>query len=192
VKKDIVILRVDPTKDSIAPVRIRIGKNAVPEIRRICRAKKVGWREIMDIDGTVLVVAAGLEVDEAMRGWRILGGEDTAGIGILFGRGAAGGMIDCPVDSAWLRSRVKWLEGEDVESLQERADTMLPMLADDIRAALAAALPNLGDGTMWLLADHADLFGAALTLGITSPSTGGQRLTPIGVRLHEMLIGESK
>lgn len=110
----ITIIRIDPDNRTIARMTMRAGKNAVPEVRRILRAKTVGHYELADMAqgdavSTPLMVAAGTEVSEDMRGWRLKGGVDTAGIGMLFGKGPGGGMVNVPVDPAWVERMIVWL-----------------------------------------------------------------------------------
>jgi hypothetical protein len=193
VKNKLTMLRIDPGTKTIATIQVRIGKNATAEVRRLCRAKKVGWREVISVGDAVLTVAGGVELDEATPGWRLPGGEDSAGICIVFGKGAhSGGMADCPVSADWLRERIIWVAGEDLVQLKERAEAMLPSLPPEIRNLMAAAMPNPGDGSMWLPVSHEALFEPVLALGLSTPSSGGQRLSPVGVEIHNMLIGASE
>lgn len=185
-KGEITILRVNPENRAIATMSIRIGKDARPKVRKLCRAREVGDREIMRVDDMLLIVAGGLDVEEEMKGWRLKGGEDTAGISILYGRGPNGGMFDCPVDAKWLRDRIVWLDGEDIEGRDERAAAIIQTMNDEIRAAMEAAMPA-PDGTMWLPVDHSDLFPAIAALGLTTESSAGQRLTPVGISVHDIL-----
>lgn len=124
-KNQITIIRIDPDKRTFARIPFRCGKNAVPEVKRVLRAKTVGHYELCPIGKIALkpgdpvsiplMVAAGLDVEKDQRGWRLKGGSDTAGIGMLFGKGEGGGMVDCPVDVAWVEKMIVWLNAEDVE-----------------------------------------------------------------------------
>ena len=194
-KNQIRIIRIDPVRQNIVPMTIRIGKNAVGEVKRIVRAKRVGHHKLLERDGVPLVVAAGLDVDEAMKGWRLKGGEDTAGVGILFGTGANGGMIDCPVDVAWVKQRIVWLEGEDMAALQERAEAMLPMLEEDVRSALRAAVDSASVGFagtphFWVPTTFSDIFPALRGAGLADELTKGQRLTRLGAAVRALAISE--
>lgn len=203
VNNKLSLLRVDPVNRIVASIVFRAGKNATPEVRRVTRSKRVGWRELLVVDHapvrrlnakgafemfekTPLIVAGGLDVDEAMKGWRIRGGEDTAGIGLLFGQGEGGGMTDCPVDRAWLLDRIEWLEGEDVVGREQRARETIDMLDTDLRDAVKSALV-LPDG-MWLPAHvHAKVGDAMLRMDLGTERTRGQKLSPLGESLHDIL-----
>jgi hypothetical protein len=120
----ITIIRIDPDLRRVAAMRLRCGKNAVPEVKRICRAKKVGHYELTRIETSdaagnsvevPLLVAAGLEVTEDQPGFRLRGGQDTAGVGMLFGRGDNGGMVDVPVDTDWVKREIVWLDREEMQ-----------------------------------------------------------------------------
>jgi hypothetical protein len=187
-KHDIVILRVDPIRKTVASMKIRIGSNATNQVRRLCNANKVGWRELLPVDGVVLTVAGALEVDESMKGWRLRGGEDTAGIGVLFGHGPNHGMVDCPVTAEWIRSRISWLDGEDVAGRTERARELLASLNPGIRTALLAAVPA-PDGDMWVPVDHQAEFDAMITLGLSTLGSRGQKLTSLGIAVCDLLDG---
>jgi hypothetical protein len=181
------VLRINPVTRVIAPMLIDVGHNAVPLIKRLVRAKEIGWREVMPIGPDILVVAGGLEMPEETPGWRLVGGEDTSGIGLLFGRGLGGAMWHVPVDKAWAESRIRWLDGEDVRGTRARAEETLPLLADELRSAIAAAVPSLSDGALWLTQDDKAAWEACLALGLTTPSTGGQRLSPLGSAVHDLI-----
>ena len=116
-KNQITIIRIDPDKRTIARISFKCGRNAVHEVKRILRAKTVGHYEltrvVLSAEEAPLIVAAGLDVDKEQRGWRLKGGENTAGVGMLFGKGPGGGMVDVPVDVAWVERMIVWLDGED-------------------------------------------------------------------------------
>jgi hypothetical protein len=189
VKNKLTLLRIDPALKTITAVKVRIGKNATAEVRRLVRCKDIGSRELLQVEESVLTVAGGVELDEAVDGWRLPGGEDTSGISLLFGKGPlTGGMIDCPVSAEWLRERIQWVAGEDIVGLKERAESMLPSLPPEIRNVVAAAMPNPADGSMWLPISHAALFEPVLALGMGTPSSKGQKLSPVGVEIHNMLM----
>lgn len=197
-KTTIKILRIDPVRQNIVPMTMKCGKNAAREICRIVRAKRIGSHKLLELEsGVPLVVASGLDVDEAMKGWRLKGSEDTAGVGILFGQGPNGGMIDVPVNVKWVQQRIAWLEGEDVEALQERAEALVPALPPEVRAAVLAAVdggPLAGSeaSMLWIPVDHRDVFDAVRVLGLGDEKTKGQRLTRLGETVHNILIAEGK
>lgn len=185
--QNINIIRINPEKQSVAAMSMRCGKNAVPEIRRIVRAKEIGWRELIEVNGVVLVTSGGVNLGEDVPGWRILGGEDTAGISILFGKGPGGAMTHVPVDRAWVEKRVRWVAGEDVKGTRERAEATLPLLSEEVRAAVRRSVPMLPTGDLWLAEEDKPIWQIALALGLTTPSTAGQRLSPMGVLVHDMI-----
>jgi hypothetical protein len=132
--KSIVIVRIDPAARSIARMKMACGRDATREVRRILRAASgaaIGWHKLIDVEekritskvpdmlragqtievdaGPTPLIAAGLlDVDKAAQIWRLRGCETHAGIGILFGQGVGGGMVDVPVDVAWIERRIIW------------------------------------------------------------------------------------
>jgi hypothetical protein len=112
----ITIIRIDPNGRKIAAMLFKCGKNAVPEVRRVLRAVKVGHYQAAVIGkpeaegGIPLMVAGGLDMPDEAPAWRLRGAQDTAGIGMLFGKGPNGGMIDVPVDVAWVEREIVWIE----------------------------------------------------------------------------------
>lgn len=183
------IIRVDPVNRTIVEMVPRFGKNASPKLQAIARAKRLGSRDLHDVRGTTLVVAGALDVEEDMKGWRLRGGEDTAGIGVLFGRIAndGAGMVDVPVSAKWIRERIQWLDGEDLGDRTARAEEMLPSLNDEVRAAISQAFVMPG-GEMWLPIEHKAIVGEAMmTLGLATDRSEGQMLTKLGETVHDML-----
>lgn len=214
---NITVIRVDPNSRIIAAIKKPFGRNATRGVAELVRAKEISPRQLLvieekrlysyvpqpggrppvmkDIGGTPLVVAAGVATDEARPMWRLRGTEDTGGIGVLFGLGSGGGMIDCPVDVAWVEERIVWTAGESIEQLQERADAAVDILDPSITAVLKSAIDAGpfadGDTTMWMDAAAAgvpELTGAMMALGFTDESSGGRRLTRLGAAVREILI----
>lgn len=188
-KKQVTVLRVDPDRRTIAPMRILVGKDAIPTIKKLCRAKRVGWHELLEVDDVKLTSAGGLDVPEEHRMWRIRGGEDNAGISILFGQAGAG-MTDCPVKKDWLEKRIQWLEGEDVAGRDARADEVIAIMDEDLRAVMRTAAPT-PSGAMWLAIDKREHLPALINLQLTGEKEGGQRLTPLGIAVHDKLTAEA-
>lgn len=121
--KSIIIVRIDPSNRSITRLKMVCKRNAMPEVRRILRAhpgEEIGWHRLLDIEppddvlaAPVPLIAAGLiDASEDMLGWRLRGCAGHAGIGILFGQGPGGGMIDVPVDTNWVARRIVWSADE--------------------------------------------------------------------------------
>lgn len=125
-KKLIKIIRIDPARRTIAAITMRAGKSpavGTQEAKRIIGQKLVGFRELVAMEPTKLMVAGRLDVTESMPGWRIPGTEDTAGVSFLFGKGEGGGMTDVPVNLDWLRKRIIWMTSEyDAGDEQEAAE----------------------------------------------------------------------
>lgn len=193
IKAKIRVLRIDPVKKTVAALMLNVGtKNANPELRRICRAREIGWREIMTVEGKVLCAAAPLEVDPSVGAWRFRGGDDTAGISILFTRGPGNGMVDCVQPIDWVRDRIEWIEGEDFAGLEARAVEILSVMNDGLVDAVLSALPDPSTGAMWIPLDYKHEFEALAALGICTQSSEGQRLTPVGVQIHDALSAEGK
>lgn len=187
--KSVRILRVDPDRRTVATMFLKGVRDATPQIRRITRANNVGSREILQIDGKPVMCIAGLDVDEAMRGWRLRGGDDTGGVAILTGRNPENGLlIDVPVSRQWALDRLQWLDGEDVEGRDTRAGEMIPALNDDVRQALAEAVV-IPTGEIWLSAAWKEIVGGAMvTLGLGTERSGGQMLTKLGETVHDKIV----
>lgn len=131
---DIIVIRIDPASRTVVKMKKRFGRDATGEVRRILRGKaraNLGWRTLLDIDekrltstvpdmknpgasieidaGPTPLIAAGLlDADESLPTWRLRGTDDHAGIGLLFGQGKGGGMIDVPVSVEWIEKRILW------------------------------------------------------------------------------------
>lgn len=137
---DIIVIRIDPAKRTIARLKKKFGRDATGDVRRLLRGAArapLGHRILLDIDekrlkssvpdmknagktievdaGPTSLIAAGLlEVEEGKPTWRLRGTDDHAGIGLLFGKGLGGGMVDVPVSVEWVRSRIIWgAEGQN-------------------------------------------------------------------------------
>jgi hypothetical protein len=131
---DIIVIRIDPASRTVVKMKKRFGRDATSEVRRILRGKAkapLGWRTLLDIEekrlkstvpdmknpggkieidaGPTPLIAAGLlDADEGLPTWRLRGTDDHAGIGLLFGRGNGGGMVDVPVSVEWIEKRILW------------------------------------------------------------------------------------
>lgn len=131
---DIIVIRIDPASRTVVKMKKRFGRDATGAVRQILRGKArapLGWRTLLDIEekrltrtvpdmknagakieidaGPTPLVAAGLlEADEGLPTWRLRGTDDHAGIGLLFGQGQGGGMIDVPVSVEWVEKRILW------------------------------------------------------------------------------------
>ncbi len=116
----ILVIKIDPDRRTVVKMLMRCGHDATPAVRRMLKVQDVGHYELTRIQKQhveiPLIVAAGTEVCEEMRGWRLRGGEDTAGIGLLFGKGPGGGMVSVPVDIAWVEREIVWLDGEQKDA----------------------------------------------------------------------------
>lgn len=116
-KKLVKIIRIDPTTRAIAQITMPVTKRPTDmHAKRVCRAEKVGMREILATDsGITLCMFAGLDLEPPMDQWGFPGTDDALGIGFLAGKGPKGGLHDCPVDIEWVRKRIRFsrLEAED-------------------------------------------------------------------------------
>ena len=94
----------------------------------------------------------------------------------------------------WVRQRIVWIAGEDLEALQHRAEELLPMVPAEIRAALVDAVDggplSEGESAFWAPASAAELFPAMIRLGLGDESTKGQRLTRLGSAVRELAMSE--
>lgn len=185
-QRQISLLRINPDRRTVAQMRARVSFDATHFLRRVCRANRIGSHELLEVNDKMLVVVAGLDVDESMRGWKLRFGEDTGGTGVLFGRGPDGGMVDCPVDAKWVLERITWLEGEDVVGRVLRAQGIIETLNEDLRRVLRRALPAI-DGAMWLPVDEKEHFEPLITLGLATLASRGQKLTSTGILVHDNL-----
>ncbi len=138
---DLNLIRIDPAAHSVVLMKVRIGRNATREVARMLRAPaidRIGWRVLVEIedkprmkpapdplnarrmimvpDGPTPLVAAGvLDLPDETPAWRLRGCESHAGIGLLFGQGGGGGMVDVPVDIEWVNKRILWLPNGEAE-----------------------------------------------------------------------------
>lgn len=192
IKGDIRVVRVDPSRKTFAAMTIRIGKNANPLLRKICRAKEIGWREIMTVNDVVICAAAGLEVEPDVGAWRFKGGDDTAGVSVLFTRGPGNGMLDFRESLDWVKQRIEWIAGEDFAGLQQRALEIMAIMNEGLVDAVLAAIPDPMNGAMWVPLDHKHEFEALQATGIGTQSSGGQRLSPVGIEIHSLLTAGGK
>jgi hypothetical protein len=189
--KHLTMIRIDPKNQAIAKIRKKVGKDATRLVAEIVRAKEVQAHQLISIGDTALIVAAAVSVEEGTHAWRIRGCEDTAGIGLLFGKGDGGGMIDCPVDIDWVKRRIKWIDPETHEEFNARAFTTADAISVPIAAALLAAIDHgpmtEGDTTWWVRDDARELAAAMISHGVTDEASGGQRLTILGKRVMQIL-----
>jgi hypothetical protein len=121
------ILKVDPNKRLIAQMAIM---PSIKGVRTMIQVSKVAWRTLLeDMNGEKLLVAAKADRDrgKADKEWRIRGGENTAGISILFGTldKKMEGMWHCPVSKEWLERNIVWAEpGEDADAAEVEAPNL--------------------------------------------------------------------
>lgn len=111
--KSVIVIRIDPAAEAIAKLALHAPRNpniVLRNVQRMVRAPVVQAREIVDMQPVPLMLAVGMDIAETMLGFRLPGMDEIAGIGILFGRGPNGGMVDVPVDVDWVRKRISWTE----------------------------------------------------------------------------------
>lgn len=134
----VVVIKIDPEKRQIARLAI---KPSVAGVRQILGAADFGHKVLLDeINGEQLLVASRFNVDpeKPLKEWRIRGGDNTAGIGLLFGtfnRNAGGpGMWHSPVDVVWCERMIVWCEpGENAPASEVRAAQGIATPADQER-----------------------------------------------------------
>lgn len=114
-KHDLILIRVEPVTRTIVPMRLRIGRDATRKMRQMLGAKsneQIGWRQLLDVENVPLIAAGLLDREDGVPTWRLQGAsEDHSGIGMLFGRGPGGGMVDAPVSREWVERRIVWGDG---------------------------------------------------------------------------------
>lgn len=135
------VIRVDPKLRTFSFVALKGNRNGFAQaIRRSLRCHTLGHRLLCKIDDRRLIgerrdetnkivtydagpsqlyAAANAIAVDGEPGWRLRGGETTAGPSILFGQGVGGGMVDVPVDLDWLRHQLVWTD--PVETLGDPA-----------------------------------------------------------------------
>lgn len=135
--KTIIVIKVEPIMRKI--VRMPI-KPSLIGIRNLLNSSKISARILLDdVNGEALIVGSRINVDPVhpFKEWRLRGGDNTVGVGVLFGTftirteqqsrewgrpiGAriAEGMWHCPVDVAWVERRIVWCEpGEDAPAAE--------------------------------------------------------------------------
>jgi hypothetical protein len=196
--KTIKIIRVDPTAKIITAMNFRAAGPGptIRELKRIVRAKtEVGSRELLDVEtaeGSCKLIVAGPQlVEDSVDAWRLKGGVDTAGVAVLFGASILGGMLDCPVDVAWVEKRIVWVPGEDFQAMQIRATDAIVSFDPMISAALLRAEdagPFEGeDSSYFLQPDDKHLAPACIALGLTDEPSQGRNLTRFGGMAREAL-----
>jgi len=220
---NINFIRIDPYGQTIARLRQKFGasnERVIRDIRKIVRSEQIDLRQLQVIEekrlikagfdvvtrqptstdegGTPLLVAAGVLHADNVAGWRLLGCEDTMGIGILFGQGIGGGMVDCPVDLEWVRKRIRWVPGETDQQVHDRAVGFVDRHGEDLGGKLAEALLRVedhgpfepGDSVYRLAAGDEHLAAALRTEGITDEQSGGRRLTRFGAAVRDVFLAQ--
>lgn len=136
--KTIVVILVNPAKRTVARLAIKPSLRAVRLL--LGAAGEINARRLVaDVNGEDLFVGSRTNVarDHQFKEWRIRGGENTVGEGVLFGAFTVrtaqharetgkpvgtkvyDGMWNCPVDVAWVESRIVWCEpGEDAPAAE--------------------------------------------------------------------------
>lgn len=142
--RSIRVIKIDPIKKTYITMLVSGGNNLARPIQRIIGAKQLGWREICainetrlmgirpkahgpgtetyDAGPTPLIVTCDAVAEEGQPGWRMRGGPSTAGTAMLFGKGLNGGMIDCPVDTEWVKRHLIWLTPEEADAEEAAPD----------------------------------------------------------------------
>jgi hypothetical protein len=144
--KTVICIRVDPIRKSVTRI---VVKPSTAGMRRLLGASELSARVLLEDVGNGDGLAVGSRVnvnrDHPFKEWRLRGGENTVGIGILFGlplvrtekearetgkpigTRLAGGMWHCPVDIAWVQRRIVWCEpGEDAPAEEVREELGVP------------------------------------------------------------------
>lgn len=228
IDKNITMIRIDPFTKNVAQIRKQIGGNNAAVIRQIRQLVKApgnpDLRKLLDIeevrltmDGhdpktrepikidhgpTPLLVAAPGATEDGSTGWRLLGCEDTHGIGLLFGQGVNGGIVNCPVSLDWVRQRVRWVPAETDAEIADRALAYLHRYGSaftDSEAARALVTAEdqgpfqAGDSVLWIPADFSATIGTQLLNDdMTDGPSGGRRLTRFGAAVRDALIENEK
>ena len=111
-KLDLILIRIEPVTRTVVPMKLRIGRDATRKMRQMLGAKpndQIGWHQLLDVENVPLIAAGVLGRDDDVPTWRLRGAsDDHSGIGMLFGRGPGGGMVDVPVSRDWVERRIVW------------------------------------------------------------------------------------
>lgn len=124
-KKTYRIWRIDPAKKAIAPLMLDAGqRNFALTLQRMCRAGQLGHNFVADVGDVRLCVASDAQAEEGQPGFRFRGTKPvTAGIGVLFGQGAGGGLVAAPVDREWIDRHLVWTSPAETDAdAEESAD----------------------------------------------------------------------
>lgn len=142
----IIVLKVDPIRRQITRMPMI---PSIKGVRSLVKSYNIGWKRLLeDVDGEILLVAAKLDRDvkKLDKEWRLYGGDNTAGIGVMFGTmdRKLDGMWHCPVDVAWVEQRIVWCEPGENAPAAEIADAKgIPLFEGDqagVEAAQGAQL----------------------------------------------------
>jgi hypothetical protein len=94
---------------------------------------------------------------------------------------------------AFDRPEMVWLCLDHLAACPEaRAVEILSVMNDGLVDAVLAALPDPSTGAMWIPLDYKHEFEALAALGICTQSSEGQRLTPVGIQIHDALNAEGQ
>lgn len=130
----VIVAKIIPLAQRIVPMRLH-GSNHAESIRRQIGCKQIGWKRLLNIQledekgGPInipLCVAADSAAPRDQPGFRLIGGETTAGISFLFGEGPGGGMVHCPVDLEWIQRHLRWATAEEcnIEEAERELQTI--------------------------------------------------------------------
>jgi hypothetical protein len=128
--RPVTIIKVDPEKRII--VRMSV-KPSIAGVRKLIGCNNIGHRILLhDAKGEMLLVGARVDQDreKPKKEWRIRGGDNTVGTGILFGTldRKLDGMWHVPVDVEWVKKHVVWADpGEDAPAAEVAVAQGLPV-----------------------------------------------------------------
>jgi len=137
IKPHLRVVRIDPLARTVTNVPLPWKRDYVSNLYAMTGAKQLGHFELTKIEerrlivvvdgfnqdggGTPLLICAeaDTEVAKTHPGWKLRDFDTkTAGGSVLFGKGERG-MIDCPVDAAWVLERIEWLTVEETFDEEE-------------------------------------------------------------------------
>lgn len=121
--KPVTIIKIDPEKRLIARMSI---KPSIPGARALIGCANIGHRILLhDVEGEMLLVGARVDRDreKPLKEWRIRGGDNTVGVGILFGtlNRRLDGMWHVPASLEWVKKNVVWADPEEDATAAEVA-----------------------------------------------------------------------
>jgi len=112
-----IVFRVDPIRRTVLQRKWPDQKRHYQQrIAKEVASEQIAHAHLLDIDGKPLMVAAAQYLADDVPGFKIRGldkSKITVGYGLLFGLGPNSGFVGAPVDMAWCKDMILWLDPEE-------------------------------------------------------------------------------